>query len=119
VTVWVSDQDRAREFYVEKLGFELQSDESYGEQSRWLEVVPPGADTALTLVKPHDRSHPDPGGAAHIVFEADDIDATYEELKSRGVEFTQPPEKQEWGRTMALFADPDGNAFVLVGAERD
>jgi lactoylglutathione lyase len=116
VTVYVSNQDRALEFYVGKLGFKVQADQLFGPHFRWLEVVPPGADTALTLVEPYPGQDQERlvGAGAHIVFTTDDIQGTFEELKARGVHFTEEPTVQPWGVTQAQFHDPDGNHFVLV-----
>jgi transcriptional regulator with GAF, ATPase, and Fis domain len=77
---------------------------------RWLEVVPPGTETALAVTKPY----PGPtdamiGTFANVVFSTQDIQTTYESLVARGVGFTEKPVRQEWGGMQALFADPDGN----------
>ncbi len=113
--ITVSDQDKAIDFYVNKLGFELRSDLPMGEGMRWVEVAPPGAQTLLILMKGYGETEGRLGKFANIVFEADDIQATYETLKDRGVHFTEPPTSQSWGRKQALFVDQDGNGFVLVG----
>ena len=96
VGVYVSDQDRALDFYVNALGFEKRTDEPMGPEARWIEVAPAGAETVLVLYTPpglEDRI----GTFASVVFECDDIRATYEELRSRGVEFTEEPSEQPWG----------------------
>jgi catechol 2,3-dioxygenase-like lactoylglutathione lyase family enzyme len=114
-TVYASDQDRARDFYVHQLGFEVQFDQLYGPGFRWLEVVPPGAETAITLVTPDPGQDQDLiGKGTPIVLAAEDIQATYRELRARGVRFTEVPAMQPWGALQALFEDPDGNPFVLV-----
>ena len=113
VSVPVSDQDRARDFYVNTLGFELRNDAPMGEGEgapRWVEVAPRGASTSLTLVTWFPTMPA--GSLTGLVFECDDIHATYEELKSRGVQFNGPVEEQFWG-TFATFQDPDGNSIVL------
>ncbi len=116
--IWVTDQDIAREFYVEKLGFEVQMDTVMKNGYRWLEVVPPGADTALTIAKPYlGQKDVSVGVFSNIVLGCDDILTTCNELKSKGVKFIEEPSIQEWGMMQALFEDPDGNVFVLV--ERD
>ncbi len=111
----MSDQDAALDFYTNKLGFEVQTDVTMGNGYRWIEVVPPGADTALTLFKPYPGQD---GGANNsqpsIVFGTDDIDATYKELSGKGVEFVEAPAMQPWGVKQAIFRDPDGHSFVLV-----
>ena len=113
VGIAVSDQQRALDFYIQKLGFETRRDEPMSETARWIEVAPRGAQTALVLFTPpgmEDRI----GTFAGIVFDCDDIQATYEELSDRGVEFVEPPAMQLWGMMMAQFKDIDGNQFVLV-----
>ncbi len=113
--VFVSDQEKALDFYVNKLGFEKRADEPMGDGERWLEVAPPGAQTRIVLSRATEEWAADRvGGFAGIVFEPDDIDATYRELAARGVEFTEPPADQPWGGTQAQFKDQDGNTFVLV-----
>ncbi len=112
--VWVSDQDAALDFYVNKLGFAVQSDVTMPDGFRWLEVVPPGAQTAMSLTKPHPGHDVSVGGFANIVFGTEDIQATYDKLNARGVQFSEAPTPQSWGGIQALFADPDGNQFVLV-----
>ena len=115
VGVFVSDQERALDFYVTKLGFEKRADDPMGDGQRWLEVAPPGATTRIVLSHATEEWGADRlGQFAGIVFEPDDIDATYEELAARGVEFTEPPADQPWGGRQALFKDQDGNTFVLV-----
>ena len=109
--VCVSDQQRAVDFYTQVLGFTLVADESMGPDARWIEVGPPGAETTLTLWTPpglEDRI----GTFTGVVLSCDDIQATYEELRARGVEFEKEPRDQPGG-VMASFRDPDGNTFVL------
>ena len=115
VGVFVSDEDKALDFYVNKLGFEKRADEPMGDGLRWIEVAPPGAMTRIVLTRGYgDWSQEKVGQFAGIVFEPDDINATYQELSARGVEFTEPPTAQPWGGVQALFKDQDGNTFVLV-----
>jgi catechol 2,3-dioxygenase-like lactoylglutathione lyase family enzyme len=112
-TVCVSDQDKARAFYTEKLGFEVRRDDPMGPNARWLEVAPKGGEASIVLFTP-------PGmegriGTSHaLVFDCDDPEATYRELSSRGVVFKEKPTRQPWGGIHAQFEDQDGNTFVLV-----
>jgi catechol 2,3-dioxygenase-like lactoylglutathione lyase family enzyme len=128
VNVWVHDQDEALAFYTEKLGMELRDDVTMPEAGdfRWLTVGPPGQpDVALTLM-----SVPGPpvfdadtaeqlktlmakGAAGGLFFSTDDCRATCEELKSRGVEFSEEPTDRPYG-VDAGFHDPSGNAIRLV-----
>ena len=88
-TILVTDQDRAIDFYVNTLGFEKRDDRPYGDPpgtSRWVVVAPPGAETALALVRPEDMGAGADvaGGYKGISLIADDVNATYEELSARG-----------------------------------
>src|SRR4051794_36763335 len=73
----VTDQDAAIAFYTEKLGFELSSDVKYGDDDgfRWVEVVPPGAETVVALVPPMEDGSTKPGGNLQFGYETDDLDA--------------------------------------------
>lgn len=113
VGVNVGDQQRARDFFVQTLGFRVVVDEPMGPGARWLEVAPPEGGTRLALWTPpglEDRV----GTFTHIVFLSDDVEATARELKSRGVVFQQEPKEQPGG-VMAVFQDPDGNSYVIAG----
>jgi predicted enzyme related to lactoylglutathione lyase len=109
VAIYVSDQDRALDFYTNTLGFEKRADEPMSETARWIEVAPASAETRLVLEPgPEDRI----GTWAGVILECGDIRATYEELRGRGVEFTEEPSEQPWGM-WARFKDQDGNEFGL------
>jgi predicted enzyme related to lactoylglutathione lyase len=113
--IYVSDQDQALDFYTNKLGFEKLTDEPMGSDARWIEVAPAGAQTRLVLYTPpgqEDRI----GTFSNVIFSCDDMNSTYQELKGRGVEFSENPSEQPWG-IWAQFKDPDGNEFGLI--ERD
>lgn len=118
-TVEVSDQDKALDFYVNTLGWEKAMDSPMGPGMRWLTVVPPGATTQLVLghtswfAGEQASRHP---GKSGISLVADDIDATYETLKAKGVNFKGPVEMMPWGDKGVWFSDPDGNEFFLVNA---
>jgi catechol 2,3-dioxygenase-like lactoylglutathione lyase family enzyme len=126
--VWVHDQDEALAFYTEKLGLELREDVTVPELGnfRWLSVGVPGQqDVAITLMAipgppVFDAETQDAiktlvakGVASGLFFATDDIQATYEELKSRGVEFTQEPTEQPYG-VDAGFRDPSGNQMRVA-----
>jgi catechol 2,3-dioxygenase-like lactoylglutathione lyase family enzyme len=130
VNVWVHDQDEALTFYTEKLGLELRDDVTVPELGnfRWLTVGVPGQDgVAITLM-----SVPGPpvfdeetqrkvqdvvakGAAGGLFFSTEDCQASYEELKGRGVEFSQEPTKQPYGID-AGFRDPSGNQLRMMEA---
>src|SRR5215218_3402719 len=104
VSVPVSNQERAKEFYVEKLGFELTRDES-SPGIRWVQVTPKGGTTSLTLVTWFETMPP--GSLQGLVLGSDDLEKDCEELVARGVEFDQPLQQQPWGKE-AVVRDPDG-----------
>jgi len=107
----VSDQERALEFYTEKLGFAIHTDQPMGEGQRWIELGIPGAETRVVLFTAD--AHKDRVGTlSNIVFMTDSVEKTYKELAARGVEFVNEPKKEPWG-TFAVFKDTDGNQFVL------
>jgi lactoylglutathione lyase len=119
VSIYVSDQDKALDFYVNKLGFEKHEDAPLGiaedASLRWVTVAPPGSQTEIVLVKGYANwSEERVGNFAGIVYSVQDIEGTFKELKARGVEITEEPNKQPWG-TQAQFKDQDGNTFVVVG----
>ena len=125
VSIFVLNQDSAYEFYVNKLGFKVHTDAPMGEGTRWLTVTPPEQpDLEITLMPITDemmftkktaeqmRNLVKKGTFGFGVFECNDIYATYEELKKKGVEFTKAPKKEFYG-IEALLKDDSGNWFSL------
>ena len=111
VGIPVGDQDRALKFYTEKLGFEIATDQPMGPGKRWIELRIAHSQTRVVLFTP--EGHEDRVGTFfNGSLEADNVQKTYEELKAKGVEFTQEPKTEPWG-TSALFKDSEGNQFVL------
>src|SRR5271166_6553442 len=110
VSIPVADPDRAKAFYVDKLGFDCLADAPFSESERWVTVAPRGAETILSLVTWYGNMRP--GGIAGLYFAVDDIDAEYATLASRGVEFDRAPYSEPFGK-FAHFRDPDGNRLVL------
>ena len=111
VAVYVEDQEKAKAFWQDKVGFEVRNEQSMGSIGSWLEVAPEGAQSRLVLyprVAMDDWKERKPS----IVFECEDVHGTYEVLKERGVEFPEEPKKMAWG-TDVVFRDPDGNEFLL------
>ncbi|MEV2272314.1 VOC family protein [Nonomuraea africana] len=108
VTVPVSDQDRAKDFYVSSLGFEVIADQQMGPV-RWLQVAPKGAQTSFTLATAQQGFAP--GSAKGIILETTDLDADCAELAKAGAGIEGPTDLP-WGR-QATLTDPDGNSFVL------
>jgi catechol 2,3-dioxygenase-like lactoylglutathione lyase family enzyme len=128
VQVWVHDQDEALAYYTEKLGMELREDVTVAEMGnfRWLTVGVPGqTDVAITLMAVpgppvFDAETRDQilalmakGAASGLFFASDNVRATYEELKGRGVEFQQEPTEQPYGID-AGFRDPSGNQMRVA-----
>ena len=118
VSVYVADQERAKNFYTNKLGMELRTDAPLypGAAARWIAVAPFGATTEIILYLPDENwEHYKQvvGKSQSITLSVDDIKSTYAELKAKGVEFTQEPEVQPWG-TYATIRDSEGNTILLV-----
>ncbi len=119
VTVQVTDQERALQFYTQKLGFETRADMPMGPDQRWIEVAPPGAQTRILLYK---ATPEQPGAASYeaaqasigkptgMVLEVEDIEATFATLKANGVPIIEEPSQQPWG-WWGVFADQDGNTY--------
>jgi predicted enzyme related to lactoylglutathione lyase len=125
-SVYVTDQQKALEFYRDKLGFEVRTDATMEGGFRWLTVGPKNQpDFEIALMEPKAgfmfdeetagqiRALVEKGALGAGVFDTDDCRATYEELKSKGVEFMQPPAERPYG-IEALFKDNSGNWFSLT-----
>jgi predicted enzyme related to lactoylglutathione lyase len=126
--VWVHDQDEALAFYTEKLGWEVRADVTVPELGnfRWLTVGPPGQpDVSVVL-----NAVPGPpvmdaetaeqvesvmakGWAGQVMLASEDVQASYEELSARGVQFVEEPEERPYGIDSS-FRDPSGNQFRLM-----
>jgi predicted enzyme related to lactoylglutathione lyase len=115
IVITVSDQDRALDFYANTLGFEVRSDQPFGDGNRWLELGPQGATTGIALMLPIQGQST--GYQTGVIFGTTDIDALHAELRGRGVDVDQqvmrmggpvPP--------MFQFRDPDGNTLAVVQA---
>ena len=107
----VRDQDRALQFYTEKLGLRILTDQEFSEKQRWIELSIPGAETGVTLFTP-DGQEDRIGTFVNTSWEVDNVERTYEELLGRGVEFAGPPQKQPWG-TFVILKDSEGNQIVF------
>ncbi|MGC2374600.1 MAG: VOC family protein [Solirubrobacteraceae bacterium] len=113
VMVPVTDQDRAIDFYVDKLGFEKCADIPFGHGDRWVEVIPPGAATSLALVTP--REGESVGIETRIGLKTEDADADHADLLARGVDVDE--EVMRMGDPvppMFFFRDLDGNKLMVV-----
>ena len=100
ICIFVNDQDKAKAFYLDKLGFELRQDVPMGPDSRWIAVAPKGARTEIILYKmdenwQHYRQVM--GKSQAITFNVTDMAALQADLKAKGVRITQEPDPQPWG----------------------
>jgi catechol 2,3-dioxygenase-like lactoylglutathione lyase family enzyme len=123
VAVLVDDYDPAIAFFVDELGFELVEDSpsltNDGRPKRWVVVRPPGAETGILLARADgdDQAAAVGGQVARRVgffLRVDDFDASYERMRSRGVEFVSVPRTEPYGR-VAVFLDVSGNRWDLIG----
>ena len=111
VGIPVTDQDRAVEFYVDKLGFAKRLDVPYGDGKRWIEVAPPGATTTIALVPSRDGV---PAGVeTGIRFTTQDADADHADLRARRVDADQVL-RWQGAPPMFAFRDQDGNGLEIV-----
>ena len=126
--LWVHDQEEALAFYTEKVGMEVRADVTLAEMGdfRWLTVGPAGQeDVSIVLMAIPGPPVMDPdtaeqvgalmakGFAGTVFLTTDDCQASYEELRARGVEFTEAPEERPWGIDSG-FRDPSGNSLRLT-----
>jgi lactoylglutathione lyase len=112
----VSDQDAARAFYTDKLGFELRADVRFGEndEGRWLEVAPPGSSARLALNPPMGGAQP---GGSSIGVETTDVPGEHARLSAiGGIDLDQELTRIPGAPTMFMLRDPDGNHIVVVEA---
>ena len=123
-TIYVLDQDAARDFYVNKLGFEVRMDQSMDNGFRWLTVSPQGQPELQLILMKVDGPNIKPEVAAVLkglveqgringgVLQTDDCRTTYEELKAKGVEFVSPPADRFYG-VECILKDNSGNWFSM------
>ncbi len=118
VCVFVADQDRARAFYTEKLGFELHVDQPVvpGAANRWIAVAPPGGQTEVILYLPDENwqhYRQVVGKAQALTFDVTGMAQLVSDLKARGVKVLNEPDPQPWG-TYVTIEDSEGNQLLLV-----
>jgi catechol 2,3-dioxygenase-like lactoylglutathione lyase family enzyme len=130
VFVPVSDQDRALEFYLERLGFEKRSDFTYGGGKRWVEVAPGDSPVALALVSPAEGTAT-PTATARCALATNDIESLVARMRSHGIDVEDVGRAESTRRGLlstdvsvpdpfppqCCFRDPDGNRFLLVQPE--
>lgn len=128
-TIYVTDQERAKKFYTETLGFEVKADHKMDGGFWWLTVAPKGQDLEIVLMPLKESPLMDAatvktlrelvakGAMGTGVLEVADCRAAYERLKAAGVEFMQPPAERFYG-IEALFKDDSGNWFSMCERPR-
>ena len=109
LSVPVSDQQRAKRFYVDVLDFELVREEPMGPAMSWIQLAPRGQSVTIALVTWFERMKP--GGLQGVMVNTEDIDTEHGRLRSRGLEIGEI-RQESWGR-YAMFSDPDGNGWIL------
>lgn len=111
IAVYVDDQEKALDFWVNKVGFVKKADNDMGHGFRWIEVAPKDAESAIVLYPKQlmpiwNELKPS------VVFNCTDVDKYFKELSGKGVEFSREPQKKGQ-TTFASFKDPEGNEFLL------
>lgn len=121
--VWVSNQEKAKEFYTKKLGLDLRVHMDFGNVD-WIEVAPKESHSIISLMTPKEERMPMEdiewtkkaiGIPTDIWLYTNNIEKTYQELKSNGVDISKP-EKQEFGTLICKIKDPDGNLYILMSS---
>lgn len=116
LTIPVTDQERAKSFYIDGLGFvekidyvmEATEAGAAGDRARWLMLSPPQAGPDIVL-----STWITPPGTSHVSIETDNIETTWQTLKDRGLTIDQRPQDAAWGRWFQV-QDPDGNTWLIV-----
>lgn len=112
VGIYVSDQERSVDFYVNVLGFEVRRRMQMGAGAEWIEVAPPGAETCL-VIYPRNLMPDWAERKPSMVFHCADVSGTFERLEASGVKIAMPPADLPWG-TFAAIEDLDGNWLGLT-----
>jgi catechol 2,3-dioxygenase-like lactoylglutathione lyase family enzyme len=122
-SVTVSDQQKAVDWYVNVLGWEVRIDQAVGPDYRFVTVAPVGGEAQLALEATGVMNR-QPGDYSGISLSVEDIDGTFTTLAGRGVEFIDEsgnpvdgPQTMPWGDRAAWLKDPDGNTFFFIGAQ--
>jgi catechol 2,3-dioxygenase-like lactoylglutathione lyase family enzyme len=121
----VHDPDEALTFYRDALGLEVRNDVA-ADGFRWVTVAAPGQEVSIVLSQPHGgRSQAEgdallslvtKGSLQAAIFQADDLDATFEKVRASGAEVLQEPASQPWGARDCAFRDPSGNLVRIAQA---
>lgn len=109
VPIGVTDVDRAKEFYGQKLGFTIDVDQPMGDK-RYVQATPKGSGCSISFGIGITKTAP--GAMDGLLLVVPDIQAVYQDLRSRGVDVTEP-KMEPWGATHSYLSDPDGNAWTI------
>ena len=110
ISIPVTNQQAAKDFYQKILGFELIRENPMSDETQWIQLTPsPASSSSITLVTWFDKMPP--GSIQGLVIGTNNIEADYRELTQRGVKLS-PIQDLPWGKS-AMFNDPDGNGWVL------
>jgi predicted enzyme related to lactoylglutathione lyase len=115
VPIPVTDPDRAKAFYVEQVGFHEDTDQRLNERVRFIQLTPPGSGCSIALGEGITEQRP--GSIDGLILVVDDAEAAYAELRSRGVDISEP-KMMPWGAVHADFGDPDGNRWTVQQPSR-
>jgi predicted enzyme related to lactoylglutathione lyase len=110
LSIPVRDQQRALEFYTEKLRFTIVTDQPPNDKQRWIEPGIPGAQTRVLFTAPGQEDRV--GTMLNAAWSVDNIDRTYQESTAKGIEFMGSPQRSDWG-SFVLMKDLDGNIICL------
>ena len=105
----VTDVDRAKAFYVDKVGFHLDNDVPVNDQLRFVQITPPGSACSISMGT--GLTDAEPGSVRGLQLVVSDIHAARADLAGRGVDVSEVDE-QPWGK-FVFFADPDGNTWSV------
>src|SRR5689334_1153025 len=117
ISLPVRDQERAKSFYVDKLGFQVTADYIMGSAeageragNRWITLLPPGGGVSITLTTWFEDLPP---GTMKMSFSTSDVENTFEELKVKGIQPNNEISNAPWGKWFSID-DPDGNNWLIV-----
>lgn len=120
IALVIPDYDEAIAFYTQSLGFELIEDTVMSPEKRWVVVAPPGGECQLVLAKAANEEQKraignQTGGRVFLFLRTDDFDRDYARYQKAGVEFTESPREEPFGKVV-IFKDPFGNKWDLIEA---
>ena len=111
IAVPVSDIDRAKDFYVNKVGFNADHDHQFNEEIRFVQLTPPGSGCSIAMATGPHSADMEPGSVQGLQLTVEDANAVHDELAERGVKVSDV-EDMPWGR-FVYFSDPDGNKWSV------